>query len=92
MIADLWEMVSLQTHKKKVREKKKQLARLNAQGEKRRGENRELDQALVENQVSVLERQAAEKLAGWCTILLVYTFHLAARQALVAQLVSAFGC
>ena len=43
------------------------MARLNAQGEKRRVENRELDQALVEKQVSVLERQAAEKLAGKCT-------------------------
>ena len=63
------------------------MARLNAQGEKRRVENRELDQALVEKQVSVLERQAAEKLAGKCTY-----FAPRAKQALVAQSVSAFGC
>ena len=50
-------------------------------------ENRELDQALVEKQVSVLERQAAEKLAGKCTYFAPW-----AKQALVAQSVSAFGC
>ena len=56
--------MSPQTHKKKVREKKRQLTKLQAQGKKRREENRELDRSLMDRQVSVLERQATETLAG----------------------------
>ena len=47
-----------------MKEKKRQLAKLQMQGERRREENRTLDHTLMEKQVSVLERQAAEKLAG----------------------------
>ena len=54
----------IQVHKKKVREKKRQLAKLQSQKQKRKGENKQLDHTLIEKQVSVLERQAAENLAG----------------------------
>lgn len=57
-------MVILQVHKKRVREKKRQLAKLQSQKQKRREENKQLDHTLIEKQVSVLERQAAENLAG----------------------------
>ena len=56
--------VYIQVHKKKVREKKRQLAKLQMHRERRKEENRELDHTLMDKQVSVLERQAAEKLAG----------------------------
>lgn len=54
----------LQVHKKRVREKKRQLAKLQSQKQKRKEENKQLDHTLIEKQVSVLERQAAENLAG----------------------------
>lgn len=57
-------MLILQVHKKRVREKKRQLAKLQSQKQKRREENKQLDHTLIEKQVSVLERQAAENLAG----------------------------
>lgn len=57
-------MLVIQVHKKKVREKKRQLAKLQSQKQKRKGENKQLDHTLIEKQVSVLERQAAENLAG----------------------------
>lgn len=56
--------VVLQVHKKRVREKKRQLAKLQLQSQKRKEENQQLDHTLIEKQVSVLERQAAENLAG----------------------------
>ena len=83
---DVCFLSTLQTHQKKVNEKKQQLARLKMQGVKRRGENRQLDKSLMDKQVSVLERQAADKLAG------MSNSNVNTKQELVAQSVSACGC
>ena len=83
--------LSVQTHKKKVREKKQQLTKLKVQAERRRGDNRQLDQTLMDKQVSVLERQGAEKLAGKpaCNTFLSLSFN---PTSTYGAMVSAFGC
>lgn len=58
----LWSV--LQKHQKNVRERQRALERLQQQVEERRTENKSLDHQLMELQVSVLERQAVDNLAG----------------------------
>ena len=51
-------------HRKNVRERGQQLSKLRREAELKREENHLLDEEIVELQVSILERQQIEKLAG----------------------------
>ena len=51
-------------HKNNLRARQRDLSKLRRQVEEKRGENRELDRQLMEQQVAVLEREAVENLAG----------------------------